>query len=402
MTTSESCITFIKDYEGFRSHVYWDSGSAFIGYGSICRSWDYPDGISRETADALMRQALKIKEDAVNKFLVKYNIQVTQNQFDALLSFTYNIGTGWMNSNTRLYNYLISGIGNYSDIQIVNAIGVWCHQGKSVNSVLVERRLEEAKIFLYGDYAGTDPHSYRYLTFNAGNGSVENSIVFFEYGKTYGEIQTAARTDKIFAGWATASGTYITPTSVVEKNLAVTAVWSDSAVPVQNKIFPDVSETDWFYSYVKDLSSRNILSGLPDGYFHPEKVITNGEALRLILCAVGFEAQTPVDSNWASGYLKLAVSKGLVNPGEISDLNAPITRLQIAQITAKALGLTALDYDPVFTDTSDGFVLALYRCKIIAGSTDTGVLLYNPDNTMTRAEISSVIWSIGNSNAVPN
>ena len=225
MTSSEAIIAVIKDYEGFRSKVYWDSGRAFIGYGTECKSWEYPNGISREEADARMRNVLKLKEDAINGFLDRHNIQLTQNQFDALVSLTYNLGTAWMISGTRIYNYLVEGIGNYTDIQIVNAIGTWCHRGKSVNNMLVKRRLHEAKIFLYGDYDETGPYQYRYLTFDAGKGEVENSIVFFEYGLPYGIIQPASLSGKTFAGWMTEDGTYITSTSIVEENLAVSAVW---------------------------------------------------------------------------------------------------------------------------------------------------------------------------------
>jgi GH24 family phage-related lysozyme (muramidase) len=396
-------IDVIKSYEGFRSQVYWDSGNAYIGYGTICRSWDYPNGISREKADELMREALAVKEEAINWFLVKNNIQLTQNQFDALLSFTYNIGTSWMSSGTRLYQYLASGIGNYTDIQIVNAIGAWCHQGKAVNSMLVKRRLHEAKIFLYRDYAGTDPREYRYLTFDAGQGEVENSIVFFEYGMPCGAIQTATLSGKYFAGWATDAGEYITASTIALKNQAVTAVWSDQPAtePAQSLTFPDVKEGDWYFIYVKDLSAANIIGGMPDGTFKPGNVITAGEVLKLVLRAVGFDNQPPVDSHWASGYLKLAAAKGFVAPGEITDLNAPLTKLQIAHITAKALGLPPLEPENTFTDTTDGYVLALYYCKIITGNSETGVLLYNPQQTMTRAEISAVIWRIGESDAVP-
>lgn len=403
MTISEAGIAVIKDYEGFRSNVYWDSGHAYIGYGTICRSWDYPNGISREKADALMREALKVKEDAVNRVLYKYSIQLTQNQFDAILSFTYNIGTSWMSTSTRLYNYLINGFGNYTDIQIVNAIGTWCHQGKSVNNMLVQRRLHEAKIFLYSDYAGTDPHQYKYLNFNAGQGETENSIVFFNAGMAYGEIQTATLNGKYFAGWVTDNGEAISSSKIVEKNLTVTAVWSSTPVlvPVQGTVFPDIKETDWFYLYVKDLSDANIISGLPNGSFGPHNVITAGEVLKLVVCAVGFDLQPPVDSHWASGYLKLAIAKGVVAPGEIIDLSAPVTKLQIAHITAKALGLPPLDPETRFADTNDGYVLALYHCGIVAGNSDTGVLLYNPQKTMTRAEICAVIWRIGKSSAIP-
>lgn len=401
MTTSEDGIAFIKDFEGFRSNVYWDSGSAFIGYGTICRSSDYPNGITKEKADELMREALHSKEESVNKVFAKYNVQLTQNQFDAIMSFTYNLGTAWMNSGTRIYNYLINGIGNYSDIQIVNAIGTWCHQGKAVNEHLVDRRIREAKLFLYGDYAGVDPHAYRYLTFDAGEGVVENSIEFFELGTLYGDVQTAALDGRVFAGWITENGNYITPYMAVEKNMAVSAVWSDGTQPVQNKMYPDVSEDSWYYTYVKELSSKRVVNGYPDGSFRPSNAITAGEALKLILRAVGFEEQPPVDGNWASGYLRLAISKGIVNADQISDLSAPITRLLIAQITAKALGLPAIETQSTFADTSDGLVLALYYCKIIEGNNDAGSLLYRPQNNMTRAEISTVVWKIGTSNAVP-
>lgn len=403
MTTSEAAIAMIKDYEGFRSKVYWDSGYAYIGYGTSCKSWEYPDGITREKADALMREVLKVKEDALNNKLNKNNVQLTQNQFDALMSFTYNLGTSWMRAGTRLYSYLINGVDNYSDIQIVNAFGTWCHQGKSVNSMLVQRRLHEAKIFLYGDYDDKDPHQYRYLTFDAGKGEVENSIVFFDYGKPYGAFQTATLGGKIFAGWVAGGGISITASTIVEKNLAVSAVWSDSSVSisVQDKQFPDVDQSDWFYTYVKDLSSANIISGLPDGSFGPTQIVSYGEALKLVLCAAGFDLQPPVNSHWASGYLKIAAAKGLVAPDEVTDLNTPITRLEIAHLTAKALGLPPLDPEARFADTTDGFVLALYHCGIISGSSSTGELLYNPRGTISRAEICAVIWRIGKSNAVP-
>lgn len=404
MTSSEAIIAVIKDYEGFRSKVYWDSGRAFIGYGTECKSWEYPNGISREEADARMRNVLKLKEDAINGFLDRHNIQLTQNQFDALVSLTYNLGTAWMISGTRIYNYLVEGIGNYTDIQIVNAIGTWCHQGKSVNNMLVKRRLHEAKIFLYGDYDESGPHQYRYLTFDAGNGEVENSIVFFEYGLPYGIIQPASLSGKTFAGWMTEDGTYITSTSIVEENLAVSAVWSDRPVTVhvQNKMFPDVKETDWYYTYVKDLSGANIIGGLPDGSFGPNQIVSYGEALKLVLCAVGFDLQPPADSHWASGYLKLAAAKGLVAPDEVTDLNAPINRLELAHLTAKALGLPPLDPETRFADTTDGFVLALYHCDIISGSSNSaGELVYKPGDTITRAEICAIIWRIGKSDALP-
>lgn len=405
MTTSDAGITFIKDLEGFRSTVYYDSGSAFIGYGTSCRSGDYPDGITKEKADELLREVLLEKESYVNKVFAKYGVSLTQNQFDAVMSFTYNLGTAWMNSGTRFYNYLIDGAHNYTDIQIVNAIGTWCHQGKSVNGHLVERRLDEARMFLYSDYDGSDPHEYRYLTFDAGEGDVENSIVFFEYGKPYGLIQPAQRGGYTFTGWKNDSGVTITASSIVQSNGAVTAVWVAGIQlpeqPVTDRTYSDVVAGSWYFTYVKDLSRSNVIGGYPDGTFKPDNTITGGEALKLILRAVGFEEQVPVDKHWASGYLKLAVSKGILSDGEITNLDKPISRLQIARITAKSIGLPPLDPEATFSDTTDGHVLALYRCGIVTGNNESGILRYLPEDTMTRAEISAVVWRIGNSDVLP-
>jgi len=401
MTTSEACIALIKEYEGFRSHVYWDSGSAYIGYGTICKSTDYPDGISRETGDALLRQALAAKEEEVNRFLEKYNISLTQNQFDALIDLTYNIGTAWMSSSCRLFNILKNGVVHYSEMDVVNAIGTWCHQGKNVVDKLVERRLREALIFLYNDYTGDSGHKYRYLKLDANGGSIENSIEFFRYGKPYGAIQTPVREGYKFAGWYTESGAAITASALVSQNHNVTASWISGTAPVQNSLFTDVTAGDWFYNYVTDLGAAQIITGYPDGAFRPNAPISVGEALKLILRAVGFEQQDPTGLHWASGYLTLALAKGIVTEGEITDLDAAVSRQQVARIAAKSLGLEPIEtLETTFADTTDGFVLALYHCNIVTGSAGAGGLLYYPLDSIKRSEISAVIWRISNSGIV--
>jgi uncharacterized repeat protein (TIGR02543 family) len=402
MTTSDSCVDFIKSFEGFRSHIYWDGGAARIGYGTGCKSTDYPNGISEATGEALLRDALKVKETAINSFLAKNSITLAQYQYDAILSLTYNLGTMWMDSDYSLYSYLKSGVGNYSDIEIVNAIGTWCHAGGKVLNQLVTRRLREAKMFLYNDYTGSSPHDYKYLTFDAGSGDVGNSIMFFEVGKPYGAIQAPTRSGYTFAGWYTAGGTLVSSTTTVSENLAVTASWTTGTPPPAAQVFSDVGTADWFYKYVIDLNASSIVTGYPDGGFHPADTVSGGVALKLILRAAGFEEQQPTSGNWASGYLTLALSKAIVDDGDIINLDAPISRLIIAEIAAKTIGLPPIDTgETTFQDTADGYVLALYHTSIITGTQESGGLMFHPDNNISRAEISAIIWRISNSGIIP-
>ena len=366
LTTSEAMVDVIKKYEGFRTYIYWDGGYAYIGYGTRVNSWDYPNGISKEGADALMRDALKLKEDELNAKMDKYGVTLTQGQFDALMSFTYNIGTSWMRSGNRIFDYLTNGVENYTDIEIVNAIGVWCHMyGGQVIPMLAVRRLHEAKIFLYDDYANSDMHQYIYLEYDAGEGEAEQSMIFYEVGVPYGAFQPAELAGYTLTGWQTEDGVLLSIYDTATTTQTVCAVWASGTVEVvQEEMFSDVSPDDWFYKYVNPLCMSGVVNGYEDGTFRPGNSITSGEALKLILRAVGFSEQTNTSTHWASGYLTLAASKGIADDTLIVNLDVAITRRAVAEITAKSLGLPPIEEEGTFLDTSDGFVNALYRCDI--------------------------------------
>ena len=176
---SEACVELIKEYEGFRDQAYEDNGKWYIGYGTNVELADYPYGITEEEADWLLRQALADKEESVNRMLMDYGIFVTQYQFDAMVSMTYNLGTQWMRPDYRFFSYLLQGIENYTEVEVVNAIATWCHQGTTVKDHLAQRRLREASLFLYGDYDGCLVSEYCYIHFEAGGGQLENTTIFY-------------------------------------------------------------------------------------------------------------------------------------------------------------------------------------------------------------------------------
>lgn len=396
MNVSEAGIEFIEEFEGFSAYPYADASKWYIGYGTNCDKDEYPDGISEEEAQTLLRDTLRGFEASVNSFLAKNDITLTQYQFDALLSFTYNLGPGWMSGSNRICRYLIDGTDAYSDLEIVNAIGIWCHVSSEVNKLLVERRLAEAKLFLYDDYGDDDSTDYTYIVFDAGDGSVEDDIVFFECGEPYGTLQQAERNGYTFAGWHTGGGKQISSEDTAEENLTVFASWSDGAQSETDNLYSDVTENDWFYTYVSQLSKNRVIGGYPNGTFQPANSVTFGEALKLILLAAGYDEQEATDSHWASGYLELAVSRGLIDKKENTNLDAAVSRLIIAQIAAKALDLPQSQSNTPFSDTSDKYVLSLYDTGIIEGSSSNGVRVYKPASSISRCEISAIIWRINN------
>lgn len=107
--------------------AYWDYQQYSIGYGSYCEKDEYPDGITEKQADHLLRKRLQGFEKKLDAFLDKNNIRLSTNEYDALISFTYNNGDYWMSEKnpSRLANLLISG--RYTTNEFASAFGIWCH-----------------------------------------------------------------------------------------------------------------------------------------------------------------------------------------------------------------------------------------------------------------------------------
>ena len=85
-------------------------------------------------------------------------------------------------------------------------------------------------------------------------------------------------------------------------------------------LYSDVPYTQWYYRYVSPLSAAGIFDGYEDGSFRPESCVTAGEALKLILLAVGCQEQERVGAHWASGYLdycllytSMALCRSIIN-----------------------------------------------------------------------------------------
>jgi lysozyme len=91
-------LDLIKRFEGFSSTVYiCPAGYPTIGYGHLVRDHEKFETISQEEAEALLRVDVESAERAVLRLI---KVPLTDGQFDALVSFTYNLGSGALQCST--------------------------------------------------------------------------------------------------------------------------------------------------------------------------------------------------------------------------------------------------------------------------------------------------------------
>ena len=230
LRTTESGVEMLKSLEGFVEKPYWDYLQYSVGYGSRCEKDDYPDGISKSEADYLLRRIIKDIEKSLDAFLSKYSIKLSDSQYDALVSFTYNNGSTWMKSSgsSRLASLLAGK--KYSTNEFASAMGIWCHvttsDGSKINDSLITRRIREIKLFLYGDYSGKGSHDFCWVKFDGNGGSREVDIAMYEKGTKCSPFYSASRSDGDFLGWYIDGGSKeLTEKTVINQNLTVVADW---------------------------------------------------------------------------------------------------------------------------------------------------------------------------------
>ena len=146
MTISKPGLDLIKSFEGFRSKPYHCSaGVSTIGYGSTyyeggrhVKMSDTPVSKARAT-QILEHQVNNVYSSSVNRYVT---VPLTQNQFDALVSFTYNLGAGALRSSTLLKKL---NQGNYK--RAAEEFLKWDRAGGKRLKGLTKRRRAEAKLF---------------------------------------------------------------------------------------------------------------------------------------------------------------------------------------------------------------------------------------------------------------
>ena len=146
MKTGEAGLEIIKMFEGFRSEPYLcPANVATIGFGST-RGIDGNrvtlghSAINRDEAEEMLAHDLQNVEKSVGRLI---RVALTQNQFDAIVSFTYNLGSGRLQSST-----LRSKLNREDYEGAADEFPKWVKAGGRVLPGLVKRRVVERRIFM--------------------------------------------------------------------------------------------------------------------------------------------------------------------------------------------------------------------------------------------------------------
>jgi lysozyme len=140
MQISDEAVDFIKSFEGFSNEAYiCPAGYKTIGYGHLIKDIEDIDKITNEEALELLRQDIGRAEFTVNRLTKVY---LNQNQFDMLVSFTYNLGGGaYQRSSLR------SKVNREEHELVPFEFGKWIYANGEVLLGLVKRRKLEAEIY---------------------------------------------------------------------------------------------------------------------------------------------------------------------------------------------------------------------------------------------------------------
>lgn len=165
--------------------------------------------------------------------------------------------------------------------------------------------------------------------------------------------------------------------------------------------FKDIKPSDWFIDTVSKLVGKGGIDGYPDGTFKPNNTITRAEFTKILVSSLGYENVPKTGTHWASGYISKAEEIKLIGKGELKNIDKPITRNEMAKMTANSLDFLGeshvsdrdlfrsqiKDFDKIPKEYQD-HVLKSYSKGIITGYPDG---TFKGNQGLTRAEASTVI-----------
>lgn len=142
--------------------------------------------------------------------------------------------------------------------------------------------------------------------------------------------------------------------------------------------FSDVKRSDPNRTYIIDLVNEGIMIGREDGTFGVDEPVSRREVMELLLKVTGVTVEVLEED---------AVEHKLVYTFEEAGADEPATRLETAQMAARALDLLPLGGESPYSDCDDGYAVKLQE----KGIWDSGTQ-FLPEEPMTRGELAALLW----------
>lgn len=162
--------------------------------------------------------------------------------------------------------------------------------------------------------------------------------------------------------------------------------------------FSDLSD-HWSKSIIMRLNGYGIINGYEDGTMRPDASVSVAEYLTIMVKSLGYTDIQPESTGgyWAEPYIQKALELGLIEEGEFSDYDVPITRSQAAKIVVNSLEDTTVadenavkakiyDYAEI-SDEYKPYIIVAYDKQLVNGDHNN---CFDPNRYITRAEASVI------------
>lgn len=175
--------------------------------------------------------------------------------------------------------------------------------------------------------------------------------------------------------------------------------------------FTDLAGAEWAWQATVEMAASGVVAGYPDGSYGPYNSVTKLEAVAMLIRMLGLEDQAkaaaeagvdynlPADLYWGSGYLIMAVQRGMLDEDYVYLLqpNAPATRTEVAMLVFHALKLNPDSSEMKFEDADQ--VAAEYRDGV-AAVVKSGIMqglpgnVFKPNDEINRAQMAVMMSRI--------
>lgn len=326
MEASQPLIDMLKALEGFSGECKPDGDQRSVGYGTkcdVCDSGmdDYLDKdrectaynkrtpMTPETAEQIMRKRLNENYgSSLNQMIKTHNLSLTQQQFDALLSFTYNVGGSWTTNYHGKYTTLYNAVKNGdTGAGLAYAVGLYKTSGGRTYPSIghIRRRMFELQVYFYGIYETTSriyetwPENVRFVYLDGNGGQVPNGIQAFALSYPTEILEKATAPTGVdengnpftyeFVGWFTQreGGKQVTKlTEAITNGMVLYAHWKNPAGEIVTLPVDTGTVTDEDVTVVVNNGDKPLYEG-PGDYYSEVRRMTKYEQLHITKVTTG-------------------------------------------------------------------------------------------------------------------